>query len=73
LVQARQLYELKAWQEAYEALTAAELQSPLAVEDLWRLTWCCAMGGRESSMLTALERIYHLAVEAEPLVAARAR
>jgi DNA-binding NarL/FixJ family response regulator len=72
LARARQLYEQKAWHEAYEALTAADLQSPLALEDLWRLTWCCGMRGSESGMLTALERIYHLVVEGEPLVAARA-
>jgi hypothetical protein len=70
--QARQLFQQNAWQEAYEALTTLDLQSPLGQEDLWRLTWCCAMGGRESGMLGALERIYHLAGEAQPLVAARA-
>jgi hypothetical protein len=36
--QARQLFQQNAWQEAYEALTTLDLQSPLGLEDLWRLT-----------------------------------
>ena len=72
LARARQLYERQAWQEAYDALGSVDRQSSLGLEDLWRLTWCSGMCGRESDMLAALERVYHLAGEAEPLVAARA-
>jgi DNA-binding NarL/FixJ family response regulator len=72
LVHARKLYGEQAWQEAIAALTDFDRQSPLGLEDLWRLTWCAGMCGREAEMLAALERIYHLAGDAEPLVAARA-
>ena len=73
LAAARQFYALKAWQQAHAAFTLVDTQQPLVREDLWRVTWCCGLIGREHQMVDTLERIYHASVAAaDALGAARA-
>ncbi len=69
----RRYYAEKAWQQAHAAFARADAQRQLAREDLWRVTWCCGLIGRETEMVDTLERIYHASIEAaDTLGAARA-
>jgi DNA-binding NarL/FixJ family response regulator len=66
------LYAQKAWQQAHAAFIHADAQQPLTAPDLWRVTWCCGLIGREREMIDTLERIYHASIAAtDALGAAR--
>ncbi|HVY32455.1 MAG TPA: LuxR C-terminal-related transcriptional regulator [Polyangiaceae bacterium] len=68
----RELFAQRAWLDAHEALTRADAESPLQIEDLWRLAWASNLSGREAVGRAALERIYHARVDSQPAEAARA-
>lgn len=69
----RACYERHEWNDAFEALTAADRAAPLGIEDLDRLAWSAGLAARDEEMLTVLERVYHAHLEAgEDLAAARA-
>jgi tetratricopeptide (TPR) repeat protein len=59
----RGLFERRAWQECWSALTAADEQSPLAVDDLKLLSISAYLAGHEESSADALARAYRIALE----------
>jgi DNA-binding CsgD family transcriptional regulator len=61
----RGLFEQRAWQECWSALTAADEQSPLAVDDLRLLSISAYLAGHEESSADALARAYRLALETD--------
>jgi len=72
LVRGREHYRLRAWAEAYRALTRADGLSGLGAEDLELAAVSAYLVGRDAEYLDALDRAYraHLA-EARPTRAAR--
>lgn len=72
LERGRALFEQRAWLDAHEALTRADTQAPLTVDDLWRLAMASNLSGRDEAGRSALERVYHACHDGEPTVAARA-
>ena len=48
LQQARATFERQSWREAYEMLSNADREQPLAPDDLYRLAECAHMLGQES-------------------------
>jgi DNA-binding CsgD family transcriptional regulator len=72
LERGRQHYQARAWLEAFEALSAADAEAPLELDDLWRLSFAASLSGREPAGFEVLERIYRAQLEAQPLVALRA-
>ena len=64
LATAHQFYAGKAWGQAHAAFLRVDAQKRLALPDLWSLTWCCGLIGRETEMVDTLERIYQASVEA---------
>jgi DNA-binding CsgD family transcriptional regulator len=73
LERGRASFDRRAWADAFEALSSADGQSPLAAADLERLVLAAGLAGHEEAMLPAQERLYHLRLEAgETLAAARA-
>jgi DNA-binding CsgD family transcriptional regulator len=68
LERARALYAQGAWQQAYDALSAAE---PLDPDDLLLLSTTCYMLGRDEEHVATLQRAHQLQLDAgEPLRAA---
>jgi DNA-binding CsgD family transcriptional regulator len=67
LERGRELYARRAWTEAYEALEAADRESPLAGPDLFLLAKAAALIGRDEDYLSALQRAYRVHVEAGEL------
>jgi DNA-binding CsgD family transcriptional regulator len=63
LERGRQLHRRRAWAEAYEALRAANQNSPLDGEDLFLLATSAALLGKEDDELGALERAYQAFVD----------
>jgi len=64
LATAHQFYARRAWGQAHAAFLRVDAQKRLALPDLWSLTWCCGLIGRETEMVDTLERIYQASVEA---------
>jgi DNA-binding CsgD family transcriptional regulator/tetratricopeptide (TPR) repeat protein len=56
---ARELYRQRAWSEAYQALSLADRNNPLDVEDLERLAMTTYLVGRDEEYLATLERAHH--------------
>ena len=72
LKRAREAYARRAWEDAYQLLTALDRASPLAPEDLRLLSWAASMTGRDGELLSLLERIHHLLLDQDrPIDAAR--
>lgn len=71
LEQGRAAYAQRAWADAYAALSAADAELPLAVDDVERLAWSAGLTGRDQLCLAGFERLYQLELEAAPLRAAR--
>ena len=67
LARARDLYASEAWNDAYEALSAADRSDPLGADDLELLATSAYMIGREEDYLGLLERAHqaHLAAGQE--------
>jgi DNA-binding CsgD family transcriptional regulator len=59
----RELCEKRAWLEAYEALSLADQEQGLALEDLWRLGWSASLCGHDAASFAVLERIYQQQLE----------
>jgi DNA-binding CsgD family transcriptional regulator len=72
LESARQLFTQRVWLDAHDAFTDADALSPLALQDLWRMSWAASLCGREAAGFAVLERIYQAALEIDAQVAARA-
>ena len=73
LERGRACFERHEWNDAFEALTAADQSAPLAAEDLHRLAWSAGLTARDEEMLATQERVYHALLESdECLAAARA-
>lgn len=73
LLHGRACYDRGDWDDAFEALTAADEQTPLGAEDLHRLAWSAGLTARDEDMLTTQERVYHAWLkQGERLTAARA-
>ena len=69
----RVCFERQQWNDAFEALSAADRSMTLEAEDLHRLTWSAGLTARDDEMLTTHERLYHAHLEAGvPLAAGRA-
>src|SRR5436190_9601144 len=73
LERGRAAYAGRAWQDAYESLSRADGEAPLAADDLELLATAAYMVGRVDDFLSVLERAHHAHLEGgEPLRAARA-
>ena len=59
----RESYRRCAWEDAYQALGAADQASPLLVEDLEKLATAAYLTGRDAQYHRFLERAYHLHIE----------
>jgi DNA-binding NarL/FixJ family response regulator len=69
----RDAYERREWRSAYDALRAADEESPLPADDLERLANAAYLVGRDAEFQQLLERLHRLHVEAgDPERAARA-
>ena len=73
LAQGRACYESHQWNDAFEALSRADQELSLEVDDLQLLAWAAGLTARDEQMLTTQERVYraHLSTGAN-LAAARA-
>ena len=73
LERGRACFERHQWDDAFQALSAADAVTSLGVDDLDRLAWSAGLTARDPEMLSALERVYNLRLETgERLAAARA-
>jgi ATP/maltotriose-dependent transcriptional regulator MalT len=69
----REAYERRAWLDAYEAFSRADVQSPLGPQELELLAVSASMVGRIDDYLALLERAHHAYLSADELLrAARA-
>ena len=59
LQQARETYGRQSWRAAYELLSAADREAPLAPEDLDRLAACAHMLGHEADSVDLWARAHH--------------
>ena len=72
LAEGRRCCEKKAWADAFESLTLADGQAPLAVEDLERLAMSAYLIGRDDDYLKTLDRAHGAYLDAgETIRAAR--
>jgi DNA-binding CsgD family transcriptional regulator len=62
LSRGREAYEAKAWEAAFEALSLADAEEPLASVDLERLTWAAGLTARDEAFISLLERMHHTAL-----------
>jgi DNA-binding CsgD family transcriptional regulator/TolA-binding protein len=60
----REHYELRAWADAYNALSLADQETPLGAEDLERLALAAYLIGRDEDYLRTLERAFSAHVNA---------
>ena len=60
----RKHYELRAWADAYNALSLADQETPLGAEDLELLAMAAYLIGRDDEYLRTLERAYNAHVNA---------
>jgi DNA-binding CsgD family transcriptional regulator len=73
LERGRNCFTRNEWDDAFRALSAVDAETPLAVEDLDRLALSAGLTARDEQMLSTLERVYNIRLEAgEGLTAARA-
>jgi DNA-binding CsgD family transcriptional regulator len=72
LLKARELFAARAWLDAHDAFNEADARAPLALDDLWRLSWAGSLSGREAASFVVLERIYQAELERDVRGAARA-
>jgi len=73
LLRGRGCYVRGEWNDAFEALKAADEQGGLESEDLQRLAWSAGLTARNEEMISTQERVYHSWLQvAEQLKAARA-
>jgi ATP/maltotriose-dependent transcriptional regulator MalT len=56
---ARRSFDQSAWHEAFVALSAADRESPLAVDDLERLAFAAFLVGEDEVCATVTERAHH--------------
>jgi DNA-binding CsgD family transcriptional regulator len=70
LEQGREAYAREAWLTAYESLSRADAEAPLAPDDLALLATCAYMIGRESEYRDLLERAHRVNLAAGDEVAA---
>ena len=66
LEKARVAYERRAWQDAFEAFTQADRESPLGLEDLERLAWAAGLSGQDDLFAT-FERLHDACLKADDL------
>ena len=66
----RVCFERQEWNDAFEALSAADRSMQLEAEDLHRLAWSAGLTARDDEMLTAQERLYHAHLQASADLAA---
>ena len=72
LERGRSCFARNEWDDAFRALSAADAETPLEVEDLDRLARSAGLTARDEQMLSSLERVYNIRLEAgEGLAAAR--
>lgn len=64
LRQGRETYARRAWQEAYHALRSADDATPLAADDLERLSTAAYLVGRELEFQRLVERLHGVHLEA---------
>jgi hypothetical protein len=55
----RKHYELRAWADAYDALSRGDQEAPLGAEDLERLAMAAYLVGRDDEYLRTLERAHN--------------
>ena len=60
----RKHYELRAWADAYKALSLADQETPLGAEDLELLAMAAYLVGRDDEYLRTLERAHNAHVKA---------
>jgi ATP/maltotriose-dependent transcriptional regulator MalT len=73
LERGRATYARQAWQDAFEALSHADRETPLEDQDLERLVWAAALAGHNEVHLATLERLHDLrAATGNTCAAARA-
>jgi len=73
LARGRTCYDRNEWNDAFEALSLADQEFSLEVEDLQRLAWAAGLTARDEHMLTTQERVYRAHLDAgSNLAAARA-
>lgn len=69
----RACYERRAWGDAYDAMLAADQETPLEPEDLDRLATAAYLSGHDAEFGGTLERLYRARLNrGEPLSAVRA-
>jgi DNA-binding NarL/FixJ family response regulator len=68
LERGREALTRRAWQDAFQALSRADQESPLGAEDLERLATAAAMTGRMDVFPAAFERAHHAHLAAEDLL-----
>ena len=72
LARGQAYYERSQWNDAFEALSAADRLAPLGVDDLERLAWAAGLAARDDEMLAIHERAYQTRLDAgQQLQAAR--
>ena len=59
LERGRTAFEQRAWRDAYDQLSAADLEAPFAPDDLVRLATAAHMVGQETDSVDAWARAYH--------------
>jgi DNA-binding CsgD family transcriptional regulator len=59
VTEGREAYRRRAWSHAYQALTLADQDTPLGIEDLERLATSAYLAGRDHEFHRALERAHH--------------
>jgi len=64
LERGRAAYAQRSWADAFEALSTADRQEPLAPADLEKLAFSAGLAGRDDDLLAASERLYQLEVDA---------
>ncbi|MGE5245392.1 MAG: LuxR C-terminal-related transcriptional regulator [Betaproteobacteria bacterium] len=59
LARGRDAYARRQWDDAYHLLSAADRASPLAVDDLERLSWSAALSGHDEDVEAWFERVHN--------------
>lgn len=58
LERGRELYQRRAWRDAYQALSQADQEAPLDAADLWSMAMSAYLIGREDDFLEILDRAH---------------
>lgn len=64
LERGRAAYERREWRAAYESLSAADRDTSLDADDLWRLGMAAFLLGHDDDFVEALERAYRIQADA---------